>query len=169
MKFFILAGFVFLTACGFEPVYKNASVGTPSQTSRFLNTVEIAIIPNREGQILRNALIDRIYSGGYPHNPEYRLLISPIAEKIVEIGIDKDDNASRAQLRQETIMNLVRIDNGQTILTRPVRATTGYNILLGQFTTFVTENDAREQAIRTLADNIVTQLELYFVRNETSP
>jgi LPS-assembly lipoprotein len=170
MKFFILAGFLFLTACGFEPVYKNASlVGEPSQTSRSLNRVDIATIPNREGQALRNALIDRIYLGGYPSNPEYRLLISPITETIVEIGVDKDDNASRAQLRQETIMHLVRIDNAQTVLTRPIRATAGYNILLGQFTTFVTENDAREQAIRTLADNIVTQLELYFTRNETSP
>ena len=129
-----------------------------------LQNVEIAVIPNREGQALRNALIDQFYKNGYPSAPEYRLVISPINESIVEIGIDKDDNASRAQLRQMATFELIRTNNNTSVLKRTVRATTGYNILLGQFTTFVTESDARKQAIHTLSDNITTQIELYFSR-----
>jgi hypothetical protein len=52
--------------------------------------------------------------------------------------------------------------NGKVVLNRTVRATSGYNILQGQFTTFVTEEDARKQALKVLSDHIITQLEIYF-------
>lgn len=164
--FFLL---MFLSACGFEPMYKDeGSVwgGNMSGVSSNLNTIDIAVIPNYEGQVVRNHLIDRFYKGGYPVNPLYRLETAPVQESILEIGVDKDDNASRAQLRQSTTFRLVRLSDNEVVLQRTVRATTGYNILEGQFTTYVTESDARKQALRTLADSITTQVELYFSRAE---
>lgn len=127
-------------------------------------SVSIAVIPNKEGVSVRNHLIDRINKGGYSINPEYNLIVSPIQENIVEIGIDKDDEASRAQLRESANMRLVRLSDDKTVLTRTIRTVSSYNILSGQFTTYVTEEDARQQALRALADNIVTELELYFRR-----
>jgi len=147
---------IFLSACGFTPVYRTKP---PLQT---LSSIEIAIIANREGQIVRNHLIDRLYRNGYPSNPRYRLVVSSIAENIVEIGIDKDDEASRAQLRLSAELQLYDTAEDKRILIRNVRATTGYNILAGQFTTFVTEEDARKQGLRAISDNIITQLELHF-------
>lgn len=157
-------GFLLLAACGFQPVYKDGpSVQHEAYHSvrSALSSITVDIIPNREGQAVRNYLIDTLYTQGTPLNPQYRLKISPIKEHIVEIGIDRDDEASRAQLRQETNMTLFDASN-KAILSRTIRATTGYNILAGQFTTFVTEEDARRQAQKILADNITTQLELYF-------
>ena len=40
-----------------------------------LNEVGIDSIPDRYGQILRNNLIDRMYSQGRPQNPKYELTI----------------------------------------------------------------------------------------------
>ncbi len=157
MKFITLFTLLFLTACGFTPVYGTKTV------SNDLSKIDIAIIPDEEGQTVRNHLIDAMYNGGYPSNPQLRLVVSPIQESIVEIGIDRDDEASRAQLRQETTMRLINPDN-KVVLQRTVRATSGYNILAGQFTTFVTEEDARKQALKALSNNIITQLELYFNR-----
>lgn len=157
MKFLTLFALLFLTACGFTPVYGTKSV-SQSQAN-----IEVAIIPNELGVIVRNHLIDTLYHNGYPVNPDYKLVVSPIRENIVEIGIDSDDEASRAQLRQEATMQLFD-SKGKKIITRTVRATSGYNILAGQFTTFVTKEDARKQALKALSDNIVTQLELYFGR-----
>ncbi len=157
MRYITLFALLFITACGFTPVYGTKTVSTD------LSNVEIAVIPNKEGVIVRNHLIDTLYKNGYPSSPDYKLIVSPIEEKIVEIAIDQDDEASRAQLRQQTTFRLVDTDN-KTVLQRTVRATSGYNILAGQFTTFVTEEDARKQALEVISNNIITQLELYFNR-----
>lgn len=156
MKFFLLALFLMLTACGFTPVYGDKSL------SLSIASIDIQTIPNRDGQIVRNHLIDQLYKDGYPSKPDYKLTISPIQESTVEIGIDRDDEVSRAQLRQETSMILTNIKTNKPVLKRTIRATSGYNILTGQFTTYVTEEDARNQALKALSDNIITQLELYF-------
>lgn len=163
MPYLLVFALIILASCGFEPVYKDTAFGGEAGTStqNFMQSIDIGVIPDREGQSLRNKLIDRLYSNGYPSAPVYRLVTAPVRESIVEIGIDKNDNASRAQLRLSTTIQLIRLSDSAVVLTRHVRATTGYNILQGQFTTFVTENDAREQGLRSLADKIVTQLELY--------
>lgn len=158
MRYIILLFVFIISACGFSPVY-----GTKSISSE-MNAIEIGIIPNREGQIIRNHLIDRLYSGGYPANAQYTLSVSAVTETIVEIGIDKDDEASRAQLRQSATFTLLDKSTKKPVLRRTARATSGYNILAGQFTTFVTEADARNQALKAIADDIVIQLELYFNR-----
>lgn len=156
MRLLVITIALFLSSCGFTPVY-----GTKS-TSTNLSSIAVNVIPDREGQILRNHLIDVLYTNGYPSSPRYHLKISPVVENSVEIGIDKDDEASRAQLRQQTTMQLIDIDTNAVLLQRDIRATSGYNILSGQFTTFVSEEDARKQALRALADNVMTQLEIYF-------
>ena len=147
---------IVLSACGFSPVY-----GTKDARDSISN-IDIAVIPNREGQVVRNHLIDYFYDGGYAPNPTHRLEVSPIQENIVEIGVDRSDEASRAQLRQQATMRLIDNTTGNVVLKRTVRATSSYNILAGQYTTFVTQSDARQQALKTLADNIITQLELHF-------
>ena len=167
MRHFVFGSLVLLcvTACGFTPVYQTGRTTTSSPTAESaLNTIDVAVIPNYEGQTVRNHLIDRLYKNGYPSNPEYRLVTSQINEKTIEIGIDRDDNASRAQLRQNAQFKLIRLSDNIVVLNRAVTATTGYNILEGSFTTFVTEQDARNQALRTLSDKIMIQLELYFNR-----
>lgn len=161
MKFLPLFILLLVTACGFTPVYNG---GGTTSTTQSLNKVEVMTIPNREGQIVRNHLIDRLYDNGYPANPQYRLSVSPINENTVKMGIDRDDEASRAQLRLYTSMTLWDNVTNKAVLKRQIQATTGYNILAGQFTTYVTKEDARKQGLRMLSDDIMTQLELYFNR-----
>jgi len=156
MKFFLILALLVVCACGFTPVY-----GTKSPSAD-LSSIFVDTIANREGQIVRNHLIDRLYQDGYPSNTDYTLMIAPITENIVEIGIDRDDEASRAQLRQKTTLQLKDVKTNSIVLNRTVRATSGYNILTGQFTTYVTEDDARAQTLKALSNNIITQLELYF-------
>lgn len=152
----LLITLMIISACGFRPVY-----GT-NKIQNTLSNIEISIIPDREGQIIRNHLIDYFYRDGYPTNALYRVDIEPVQETIIEIGIDRADEASRAQLRQMTVMRLINLETNEIILTRTVRATSSYNILAGQFTTFVTQNDARNQALKALSDNIITQIEIFF-------
>lgn len=162
--FFVLG----VTACGFEPTYATKTFGNSGSSAVVesqMADIAIDIIPNRSGQFLRNRLIDNLYKNGYPTAPRYRLSISNISEQIVEIGIAKDSTASRAQLRLEIDFVLIDLQTQQVVLKRKQRATTGYNILSGQYTTYVTEADAREQGLNMLAQQITAQLELYFSRN----
>ena len=66
-----LAGLALLAACGFEPLHapRNGGGSVPAA----LATVQIANIPDRSGQILRNYLRDEINPYGVPGNPRYRL------------------------------------------------------------------------------------------------
>ena len=159
-RYFQFFCFLIVSACGFTPVYSPDSRSTIVQSS--ISSITIDTIPDREGQLVRNHLIDRLLKDGYVASPQYRLVVSPIQESIVGIGIDKDDEASRAQLRESASFRLIRLSDNSTVLDHTVRSVSSYNILSGQFTTFVTQQDAREQALRDLSDKIVTRLELYF-------
>ena len=67
--------FCLLTSgCGFHPLY--GSRDGNSSVSAELNDVAIDNIADRNGQILRNDLIDRMYHNGRPQSPKYTLTTS---------------------------------------------------------------------------------------------
>lgn len=152
-----------LSACGFHPVYgvnKYTAVGVETK----LENIEIGNIPDREGQFLRNALIDRFYRGGRPVNPAYSLSIDPIEESLTDLDITKTADATRGQLQLQTRMRLTRNSDSAELLQRTLRSTTSYNILSSEFATRVTEQNARENALSDLARQIELQIDLYFKR-----
>ena len=53
---------------------------------------------------------------------------------------------------------------GRVLLRRDVRATGGYNFLDNQFATLVSRQSVHDRMIEQLADDIVTQIGLYFSR-----
>ncbi len=57
---------VAMGACGFKPVYGTAS--HDSAVGAALANVQIDPISDRNGQVLRNNLIDRFYTDGRPSN-----------------------------------------------------------------------------------------------------
>ncbi len=158
-----------LNGCGFEPVYgvnRNMPVGV--ETS--LANVEIGPISghereyDHEGQYLRNALIDRFYRSGRPASPHYRLDVSELQENLVELDVTKNADATRGQLRITTAIALVDLNTGEKLLSRRALAITSYNILASEFSTRVTEDNARTNALDDLARQIELQLSLYFRR-----
>ncbi len=147
-----------LVSCGFTPVHSNApSIKSATST---LNSVEIAVIPDRSGQYLRNALIDKFYASGYPSNPEYKLIVAPVQETISDFDVTIDSDATRRQLKLITNFNLTNKDN-KVLLSRRVSAVTSNNVLVSEFSTLVTEQNARDAALEDLARQIETQLALY--------
>jgi LPS-assembly lipoprotein len=153
-----------LAGCGFTPVYGNYSDAIKnSPVSSALNDVYVDSIPDRTGQKLRNILIDRMYkSGRVPlADAAYRLQVNPVQEYIYGLGIAKDATATRSQINLTTHFTLSRHD-GTVLIARDITAVSSFNTLASQYTTLVTEEDARAQTIRDLSDQIMTMLELYF-------
>jgi len=161
IRFICLLSLLLLTACGFTPVY--GTQGTADETTMFegLTQVDIAIIPNREGQFLRNALIDRFYKNGAPDAPRYILRVNPIGEQTYNFDITIESEATRRQLRLNTKMSLVDTQSKKTVLTRNLLSIASYNVLQSEFSTIVTEQAARDDALNDLARQIELQIKLY--------
>lgn len=153
-----------LGGCGFTPLYGSAGSANRHQVQSVLNNIAIENIPNREGQYLRNRLIDRFYTGGDPMAPAYTLILSPVTESKRDLDITKNANATRAELRVGTTMVLRDRASGAALLTRDLTASTSYNILASQFTTRVSEDNARLNALDALARQAEQAAVLYFER-----
>lgn len=156
---------VILTACGFHPVYgvnKYTAVGVEEH----LAATDISNIPNREGQYLRNALIDRFYRSSRPAYPAYVLDVREVKEHLIDLDITKTADTTRGQMRLESGFTLKDKRTGKVLLSRDLRSITSYNLLGSEFATRVTEHSARENALDDLARQIELQLSLYFKKNE---
>ena len=154
----VLACFL-VTACGFQPLYGDQSVASAEFAQ-----ISISNIPDRSGQYLRNALIDRFYSDGWPINSRYVLRVHPIKENTVNLDITKNSDATRAQLRLGTTMILMDQATKETLLTRNLSAISSYNVLTSEFATSVSAQKTRENALDDLARQIELQIGLYFRR-----
>lgn len=152
-----------VAACGFRPVY-GVNRDTPTGVESKLETVRIENIPDREGQYLRNALIDRFYRSGRPADPAYSLGFLPVTETLTDLDITKTSDATRGQLRLDTVMRLSDIRSGETLIERRLISVTSYNILGSEFATRVTEDNARTNALDDLARQAEMQVSLYFKR-----
>lgn len=162
MKVFILFLYLTLTACGFQPVYGTRGLDTNIQKA--YQSIAISNIPDREGQILRNHLIDRLHLRATPAQPAYVLNVSPINGYVVRLGIARDATTTRAQYEANAYVSLKDMATGDVVLERQVRSLAAFNILSSEFQTVVTEEDAQERVLNDLADQIETQLSLYFSR-----
>lgn len=156
--FLVPASLLFLSACGFHPLHGPKS---PPNTALVQNSqpahVYIAVIPDREGQILRNELIDRL---GQERDAPYRLEVSKIQESDKELAVTKSSEATRAQLRLKARM-ILKDRKGAELLVRDLQSVASYNVLASEFATRVTENSARENALQDLARQIDLQLRLF--------
>lgn len=163
LKFFIFFSFLLLSACGFQPVY-GTHTGQESVAS-IMNSVAVGNIANESGQTLRNILLDQMYTAGSQAvQKQYRIDFSNIAERRKSIDIDNDASVTRSQLELETIATLRRLSDESVIWRRNLKAISSYNVLGSQFSTIITRDDARERALRELANNAINQMELTFLK-----
>lgn len=160
VRFFSILALLSLAACGFAPMYGSSSKGAAAG----LNQIDIAMIRDQSGVYLRNLLIDNFYQDGYPASPTHTLQVGPITEVITDLDITMQSEATRKQIRLHTAMTLTERASGEVVLNRPLSSVTSFNVLGSQFTTRVSESDAREAALAELARQIESQVALYLNR-----
>ena len=165
ISIFLGASVLLLSGCGFQPVYGTHQAAPPLSTNQAaataLSQIDIAIIPDHVGQILRNDLIDRLYRNGYPSNPIATLNIKKLEESKTELDLTKSSEATRSQLRIKTNMQLVD-SSGHILLNRDIQTITSYNVLGSEFATRVSEEDSRQSALNDLARQVELNLSLYY-------
>jgi len=154
----LAGGAATLPGCGFQPLYARSGANdAPAE----LAEIFVGVIADRQGQILRGFLIEALNPEGRPTSPRYTL---SVGLRTSSIGIDRDDDIIRASFQATASFSLTTQDGDATLLQRSVRNTSSYNILQDQFSTLVAEEAARDRVMQQLADDIRTQLALYFIR-----
>jgi hypothetical protein len=157
MKKAVFLSFVFLLgACGFRPLY-----GANGLNEESLNTIWIETITNAEGITLRNHLMDLFYLDGKPKQPLYTLSIN-LNQRSRQLGIKKDDTATRAQLIYTANYTLYDRETLEALHGGEAQVIASYNILDNQFTTTVSQEAATKNALQLLAEKMRTRLALYF-------
>lgn len=146
-------------------MYGTSGTGSSGlSTTQGMDQIDISLIPDESGVYVRNILIDNFYRNGYPDKPRYRLDTSNIRESIRHLDITVDSESTRRQITVHTAISLIDLNDGTAVLKRDLSSLTSYNVLGSQFTTRVSENDAREAALADLARQIETQIALYLKR-----
>ena len=155
-----------LSACGFTPLYGGAG-GQAMSPVDHMAAIRIAPLPDRTGQQMHNLLRDRLNPIGQPREPVYALSLR-LSESRQELGIRKDETATRANLNLAVQFTLSSVQTGDPLYRGHVNAASSYNILTSPFATGFSEADARSRGLRELADAIRTRLGIYFSRRQGS-
>ncbi len=149
-----------LGACGFEPLYgRNDGAGSANQR---LAEVEIAHLPNRTGQTLRNLLIDRFHDSGKAAVAPYRLTVTLSATE-QPLSVRKDATTARAQLVIRAPYTLVDTRTEQPLLSATSRAIAAYNILEQQYGNVAAVEHAYDRALTQIADEITARVAMALV------
>ncbi len=157
-----------LAGCGFRPLYGRRN-GQPSPAQRELAAIDVALLPDRAGQLLRQALQQRFDGPGYALAKQYTLSVS---FGIVGDATNIQQDSTPTRLRQigTATWTLKRLDTANTLVTNgSARSLDGVNIIDQQY---FAADLAGEAATRRIAENVADQMTLqiasYFARLGTS-
>jgi len=154
-----------LGGCGFHPLYQRANSGQLGTTSRELAAVSVDIIGDRPGQLLRQALQERLEGSGSGVARRYDLAVG-FGISGEGIAIRQDNSVTRIRMIGRAEWTLRAQDLARTVLTRDTaRAVDDINILNEQFFAADLETEVVQKRLaERLADQVVMQLASYFNR-----
>ena len=157
----VAAALLLLAGCGFTPLYGSHSATHQPAVSAQFASIEIPPLPDRTGQIMRNLLIDSLHPGGAAGDYRYRLNVQ-VVETVVNLGLQQNSTSTRGQVRITAKYSLTDEQSGKTLVTETLRTSTGYNILINQFSSVLSQDDAEQQGLQQIANDMTQHLALYF-------
>lgn len=153
--------------CGFRPIYGTGSAATPAEAglAADLAATRVPVIPDRFGQLLRRALVQRLGGGANgAAAARWELLVGPgLAGEAV--GIRRDGAATRVRTIATANWTLLRLNPREVVANGFERTVDAYNIEGNQFFAADMSRDAMERRLaEQLAEEVVVRLALQFRR-----
>ncbi|HVQ11404.1 MAG TPA: LPS assembly lipoprotein LptE [Methyloceanibacter sp.] len=147
-----------LAGCGLQPLYGTTAGG--SRLAAIMSGVEVAPIPGRVGQRVRNELIFE-NTGGSGQNPQttYKLDIV-IKESVVNELVKITGDAKGQVYELDATFKLIGND-GKVVLEGKATSRAAYERYETIFSNVRARNDAENRAARTVAESIKVRLAAY--------
>jgi LPS-assembly lipoprotein len=141
---------------GFRPL--NGAVGIGANAEVKLSSVDIAPIPGRLGQRLRNELIFGTTGGGAPTTePAYRLEIA-VTESVASTLVKTDGDSASQIYAADARFNLIRLSDKKVVLTGVSFGRAGLERNASIFSNTRAQDDAQNRAARTIANELKTRV-----------
>ena len=154
-----------LSGCGFRPMYMPTASGGAGVAQRELAAVTVGIIPDRPGQLLRQALQERFERTDGAVQRRYDLTVAYEIEG-EGIAILHDNTTTRIRLIGRAQWSLRAQDATRAVLTSgTARSLDAVNVLKEQYFAADLGNEAAQKRIAdAVADQITLQLAAFFNR-----
>ena len=143
-------------SAGFQPLYGTSSIGGAA-TQEKLASVDIAPIPGRVGQRIRNELIFQATGGGSPSPPQYRLDIA-IREFVISTLVQVDGNAGGQIYNIEASYNLVRLSDKKVVAHGKSFGRASFDRVTSIFANVEARQDAENRAAQSVGEELRTRL-----------
>ena len=160
-----LAFSLFLSGCGFQPLYGPCDQGETLGVERALSGIKIAKLPERNGQILHNYLLDKLNPSGEPADPQAFLQVNVSLDK-QSISLRKDGTTQRFNMVATAHLTLRDKDNKKVLYTDTIKRTASFS--LGEATaafgcaSTVSETDAKRRTLLLVAEDMQVMLATYY-------
>lgn len=160
----LLAALPLLAACesGFRPLYATGSNG--SALNQKLARVDVASIPSRVGQRIRNELIFENNGGALPDAADYRLDVA-IRESLISTLVRSDGEASSQIYNLDAKFKLYRLSDKRLILEGVSYGRAGFDRFAPIYANVRAREDAENRAAKTVSTDIKGRLAA-FLANE---
>lgn len=161
------AASMLLTACGdsgFRPMYASSAITGGPEVNERLAEIEIAPIPGRVGQRLRNELIYQSTGGGYQAQPVYRLEVV-IQESITPTLVQVDGNSSGSVYNLNTTFRLVRLADNSVALQGQSFGRAAFQRFESVFANTRARVDAENRAAKTVGDELKGRIAAFLSGN----
>ncbi len=156
-----------LAGCGFHATY--ARSGSGAAASADLAAIHVGLLPDRSGQLLREALQERLERGGPGIAYRYDLRVAfALADQ--GIAIQRDNSITRERLVGSADFTLIGNDPARpTLFGGSARNVDGFDIIDQEFFNADLQRETVTRRItEALADQISLQLAAYFRRRSLS-
>jgi LPS-assembly lipoprotein len=148
------------TGCGdsgFRPLYATSSLNGTSVNQK-LAELEIAPVPGRVGQRLRNELIFQATGGGYAApQATYRLEIV-LTESIAATLVQIDGNSSGSVYNLNARFRLIRLDDKSVALEGVSYGRSAFQRFDSVYSNVRARREAEDRAAQTVADDMRARL-----------
>jgi len=151
-----------LGGCGasFHPLYGDAAYGG---TSEQLARMDIAPIPGRVGQRIRNELIFQSTGGSYAQPPAYRLEVA-IRESVTSTLVREDGEAKGSTYNLDANFRLIRVSDSAVVLEGASYGRAAFERFDSIFSNVRAKQDAENRAAQTVAGDMKTRLAAFLAR-----
>lgn len=149
-----------LASCGFRPLYGKDSYNAGMMDE--LASVEVAPLADREGQLLRNALLTDLNPRGMAGKPHYRLVVTPSINETQQ-ALRTDDTATRNQITYNITYWLY--EDKTRVVSGSFSQSFSYDFLEEHYANVSAADDIHRRAAQSVADEIRNRLAAYFAKN----